>query len=1274
VIAGRFVIDRHAGAGGMSTVYRAFDRVTGVPAALKVLHLGGDEDAERAAREAAILAELDHPAIVRYLAHGVADSGEPWLAMEWLDGEDLAARLSRERLSPAECIQVAERAAAALACAHARGTIHRDVKPGNLFLPGGDPGRLVVLDFGVARSADTRRLTRTGTLLGTLGYVAPEQIRSEEIDARADVFALGCVLFECLTGRPAFAAEHPMAVLAKILLEGPPGPATLRTGVPALLDALVQRMLDKDRERRPRDGAAVAAALADLAAPPPEPPSSPSPPASVSLGLAEQRIVSVVLAGDLEAGQGTVRVVARDAPDPDLVRAVAPFGGKVALHAGRAVVITLWSQGDAADRAERAARCALALRERTPSAPICVVTGRGQIAERAVGGELIDRGVAALRAVPPGVVALDEATADALGPRFLVDRGGAGIVLVGLGAPEEAEPLLCGRPAPFVGREREVGMLEAMLSGCAAEAAAGVVLVTGPCGSGKSRLSREVAARLRLREPRLVTLMGRGDALAAGSPLGMIADALRRAAGIREADPPAERRRKLEARAARCLPGPRATHVATFLGEIAGAPAAEGGEALRAARRDPMLMGDSTRAAWEEWLAAECAAGPVLLVLDDLHLGDAATVHLVDAALRNLRDLPLLCLALARPEVEARFPGLWAERAPHVVRLGPLSRRAGEALVRRAIGDDADPAVVARVVEHGGGNPFYLEELSRAVAAGRGDAFPASMLDAVEARLDAEGMDAKRALRAASVFGRAFTREGVAALTGGAGDEAAACLSRLAARELIAPASGPAADTGEYVFRDACVREAAYAALTDEDRALGHRLAGAFLERAGPADPVAMAEHFRRGGEPRRSVPWSLRAAGQALEASELSAAIARAEEGVACGGGSPAEIGALRLIQAEAHVWRGELAAAAERGEEAALLLEPGGAPWFRAFTQIALAAGRRGDLDRVEALLGPALTAPIRPGADGARVVCLGFCASQLLFGGRLAAADPLHAALGEVSLASDAQARGIVHQVQAFRASLAGDLGGCRDGLVAALTAFEEAGDRRNACATRGNLGYVHAQLGDLAGAEEALSAAHVAADRLDLADLATVVEHNLGPVLAGCGRLDEARRLEQRAVKAFAQQGDRRLLAVAQVYLARIALAADDLAEAERAAAAALEAADGAPPARPYALATLGAVLLRSGRIADACAATGAAHAALAAGEPIEEGEAFVGLCHARALLAAGEIEALPAALADARARLLDRAACIRDPEWRRRFLADVADNAETLALAAAWVGG
>jgi tetratricopeptide (TPR) repeat protein len=1329
IVGERFVVEREAGSGGMGTVFRAIDRLDGSGVALKVLRGSDAGDVERFTQEAAILAELRHPAIVRYVAHGV-DDGRHYLAMEWLEGEDLACRLARRALSASDAVTLVRRAADALACAHARGMVHRDLKPSNLFLPGGDVSRLKLVDFGIARITGQSRLTCTGVLLGTPGYVAPEQLHGDRaVDPRTDVFSLGCVFFECLTGRPAFAGEHALGALAKILLQDAPSARAVCPEVPEALDALILRMLAKDPSRRPRDGAEVAAELDDalsrLASGAPaldeaaafgEPsdgrgsrPSAPPPSwcGAAALTLNEQRIVSVVLAGDPDIGDRTLPSAgARPLHATEVAAAVEPYGGRVELQAGRALVVTLWGHGNAGDRATQAARCALALRARSADLAICVVTGRGLVSAQRVGGELIDRGVGALRGARSGTILLDEATAGALGPRFEIEGEGERL-LTGERAVPEAPPLLLGRPSPCVGRERELAILTGAFDGCVAESMAGVVLVSGPPGIGKSRLCRAFLDRIGERAERslpdgrphvhpghlqgCLVLTGRGDSLgadplraggacekAAGSPFGMIADAIRRAAGIRDGEPIAARRAKLAARIGRRVPPAAAPRVTAFLGELTSTPFPdEAHDALRTARENAILMGDSMQTAWEDWISAECAAHPVLLVLDDLQWGDAATVRLVDATLRNLRELPLMVLCLARPEVGARFPGLWEERELSVIRLGPLSRRASERLVRDALGE-GDAALLARVVERGGGNPFYLQELVRAVAEGRDDVFPASVLDAVEARLDAEGGEAKRVLRAASVFGDRFSRDGVSALTASEPRLAGEWLERLAARELIAPASAPALPgDADYVFRHALVREAAYATLVDADRALGHLLAGEWLERTGHTEALAMAEHFQRGGSPARSVRWYRRAAEQALEASDLEAAIERADKGVASGA-EPDDRGALRLIQAEAHVWRGELAPAEARALEASALLAAGSAPWFRAVTQAVLAAGKLGGFDRVEGWVDPASAASIAPGAEGARIVCLSQCASFLIFGGRIAAADQLIEAIDRAlaagdpqrspPIAIDAEAFGLVHQMRSFRASAAGDLGTGLDETAAALAAFEQAGDRRNACAMRANLGFFFAELGDFERAEEALRAALAEADRMGLHDLATAAMHNLGHVLAYRGALDEARLIELRAVESFARQGDPRMEGVARAYLAKIALLSADLETAEREARAAAEALRAARPLRPLAVAVLARVLLAGGRSAEARPLAYEAFSELEALGAMEEGESLVRLVHAEALMSAGDGRAFASAIGVASDRLLARAARISDPGWRRRFLADVPENARTLSLA------
>jgi serine/threonine protein kinase len=167
--------------------------------AVKLLQAGDhSQAAERFAREAQVLCELRHPGIVEYLAHGVTGDGQPYLAMEWLAGEDLARRLARGALSLADSLTLLRRTASALAVAHQRGIVHRDLKPSNLFLRGGEVERVAILDFGIARRrALSHAITATGGVIGTPAYMAPEQARGErDLTPAVDVFSLGCVLFE----------------------------------------------------------------------------------------------------------------------------------------------------------------------------------------------------------------------------------------------------------------------------------------------------------------------------------------------------------------------------------------------------------------------------------------------------------------------------------------------------------------------------------------------------------------------------------------------------------------------------------------------------------------------------------------------------------------------------------------------------------------------------------------------------------------------------------------------------------------------------------------------------------------------------------------------------------------------------------------------------------------------------------------------------------------------------------------------------------------------
>jgi tetratricopeptide (TPR) repeat protein len=1275
----------------MGAIFRARDLLDESIVALKILYSVDNLDVERFEREAKILASLEHPRIVRHIAHGVTSSGERYLAMEWLRGQDLALRLVRRPLAPSEILAVLRNAAEALAYASERDIIHRDIKPSNLFLVDNDVARLKILDFGIARpNRETGRLTFTGGVLGTPGYMSPEQLQGQTASPQVDVFSLGCVVFECLTGRPAFEGAHLMAALAKVLFQEPPRVRQLRPDVPEPLERLVARMMSKRAVDRPASAAAVLEELAQMeealavwaTGPADVTLSSPHasqtiPPSGTDdnvLTMREQRLVSLVLAGDADATDGPRSTREQDWSEDMEIRSMVAACGATLVELGRGSLVAMVSgPGSAVDRAERAAQCALALSSRFVGLPVCVTTGRGISSAQIIEGTVIDRGVRALRDTTHGKVRLDEVTASMLSTRFKLSREPDGVFLSGETTFDEGVPLLLGKPSPWVGRSRELRTLEGVFAGCVQESLASAVLVVGPAGSGKSRLCREFLSRSQQQNEHLTVLMGRAGSVAAGSAYGMIADAIRRAAGIRDGEPLDVRRRKLTARLSRSIDSARLPTIAAFLGELISTPFPDNqARGLRAARDDAMLMSDATRAAWEDWIAAECASQPLILVLEDLHWGDAATVRLVGSTLRNLHDLPLMVLVLSRPEVHDHFPSLWAERDVQLVKLGPLPAKASEQLVRGVLGDQMSPEIVARLIERADGNPFYLEEIIRAVAAGKQDELPDSVLGTVEARLDAEGAEAKRVLRAASVFGERFSKLGVAALLGGEArtSELDGTLQMLAAHELISPVRTPGAIVPDYMFRHSIVREAGYAMLTEPDRELGHRLAGDWLERTGHNDAMVLAEHFRRGGVPDRAVRWYRRAAELALEAHDLPAALERAARAIECGA-SGEELGAIRLIEADAYVWRGALAEAEERANEAAKLLPPRSPAWFRAIMQAGHAAGRLGATDRVGHWIEVAGGDVQDDDAWRAQMICLSRCGNYLVFSGRYAEAEALIAQLdrsvkGHGHL--DPEVAAMLHELRAFRASAAGDPGACLHQLQLALQAFEQSNDLRNACVARGNIGAMQTELGDFEGAETTLRSALATATRLGLDDVEAMVQHNLGHALLYVGRWDEARSIEHKAIASFDRQGAVRFEGVARSYAAKIALSSGDLAAAEQEARAAAQLLAAAPPLRPAAVAILSRVLLAAGRTAEALDAARDAYRELETLGSLEEGEATVRLAYAEALTRSGDVAEAAKVLTSAREQLLARAAKISDLVWRERFLTQVPDNARTLALA------
>ena len=252
LIAKRYELEELVGAGGMSSVYRAHDSLLERHVALKVMHeqlITDGDHVERFRREARLAAQLSHPNIVTVIDRGEQEDRQ-FIVFEYVEGENLKSLIVREAPLPErEAVELALQIAEGLAFAHANGLVHRDVKPQNVLLT--EDGRAKVTDFGIARSIDVHRgLTRTGTVMGTSDYISPEQARGGPVDACSDIYSLGAVLYELLTGEVPFPGENFVSVAMRHLNEPVPSVRGQRPDVSPRLDAAVQSAMAKDPDDR----------------------------------------------------------------------------------------------------------------------------------------------------------------------------------------------------------------------------------------------------------------------------------------------------------------------------------------------------------------------------------------------------------------------------------------------------------------------------------------------------------------------------------------------------------------------------------------------------------------------------------------------------------------------------------------------------------------------------------------------------------------------------------------------------------------------------------------------------------------------------------------------------------------------------------------------------------------------------------------------------------------------------------------------------------------
>lgn len=1342
-VADRFVVEAVAGRGASGTVYRALDLASNEVVALKLVGIQRDEQDQRFAREVAALAEIDHPGVVRYVDHGtgVHDRRVRYLAMEWLEGHDLRARLRASRagvaaaggggtlaehddgrepgqvdatraestigppLTVAEVLGLARGVSEALACVHNAGVVHRDIKPSNILLQDGDPGRPKLVDFGVARltqGVPDLALTKTGAFVGTPLYMSPEQARTEgDITPATDVWSLGAVIYECLAGVAPFSGKHFSAVLARILLEEPASLVAVTPDLPLSFEQAIMRMLRKEVEGRPADGARLVELLAQVgevaAATGQGRADSTATTASRSgshvLTTDERRVNCVLFArlghassldvtrADAPAdptadpidssGLGDVTEAGAARPRADSFDRVRRHGRLDVLADGTLMLVP--HAKNPKDQAIEAARAVLALGTADPDAAAFIAMGRSESATHAGVGELLDHAVGTLGRMQPGDLVVDAAVARLVEGRFVLEPAGNNHALRRELEAEERR-LLLGRPTRVVGRRRELGLLGATWEEVVEDQVARCVLISAPAGAGKSRLRWEFERLVEREGSSVARVVGHGDSLSAGSPFGLIAPAVRRWFDIAEGEAPASRRAKV---LDHCAPlfgrDPSGRRTALFLGELVDARFdAALDPALAAARKDPMLRGQNMGEAFVAWLAALTRREPVLVVLEDLHWGDRPSIQFLDQALRILDDAPLMVMATARPEVREVFPDLWKGRSLHTLELDPLTRRACTQLVDQVLGDEVDANIRDAIVARCDGNALYLEELIRAAAQGDGAGTPETVLGMVEARLDGLGSGPKQVLKAAAVFGEVFWAQGVTNLLRGAvaSADVQAWLDELAESEVVRrqPVSQLPGQS-QFRFHHALVRDAAYSTMLPGDAAVAHLTAARWLVEAGASDALSLAGHFDRGKAPNEAATWYGRAAHQALEGGDLVGARERATRALVLCTQSESR-GELLALESVAAYWQSDYEGARRAGLASLDELTPGTGTWFIASGSALVSSARLADEATVAQLFSKITTTPAASDAASERVIALCRGAFQLVFACRFDDADPVLSQIA-VQLDSgaeiDALTRAQAHHVQGVRAAHVGDVATFLHHLERAVVAFETAGDRRNVALERTTVAWCHAELGNLRIAERLCRGNLAHCLEIKATQAITYAKVNLGYILSLLGdeSREEARDVLLDAIDSCRSVGNQRLEGWARAHLSAVEhfVGAHDVEFAHADAAVTLL--DGTPGLRAWAMAARARARHALGEGEGALSDATAAMEVLRRLGGILQGESLPPLIHAK-ILAELDRERARAAATWARDRLRERARRLGNSEWQASFLA-LPDNKQTLEL-------
>jgi tetratricopeptide (TPR) repeat protein len=780
---GPYRLERPIGSGGMGTVWRAWDERLRRWVALKQIRADVTlrHGRERLWREARAAARLNHPSIV-HVYDILEETDGDWIVMELVEGKTIRGLLDEETtLPPARVVKLCREIAEGLAEAHAQGILHRDLKAANVVVA--LSGRAKILDFGLAKEIlreegpRDQALTQSGFILGTCHAMSPEQAFGRPLDERSDLFSLGSLLYEMLTGTAPFRAENNVLSLARVMDFTPPPLQRSHPDIPLALGELVGRLLQKEPHNRPRSAAEVLAAL-EAATHPAQPPTAvpvaegrvaPADQATLEQGLepghrqsgGERRTVTIACCGlvqldraSREAGALELEVLSEAATAFEtLGREICrKLSGTLGGVLGRTLWLYFGYPQAHENDAERAIHAVRELQARFAALPVstahrlavrtgvhtgpAVAVGRPSTGQALQPGDTFDIAMAIQSHVQAGKIGVSAASFQLLEKRFAVQPLSAvhlrdldaTIAVYELGAPLEAGSGEAGPVSPLVNREAELQILLDRFR-LARSVGGQAVLITGEAGIGKSRLVRALSEHLSQNPSKdggaaeaPVWLTAHGSVFAQNTPLAPIIHLLERVIFPAAADDDDASSNTAEGSAE----DPKLRRLEAILDEHGlsrpdYAPLLGELLSLPTEERYPLVLSPEARrkrtlAAILALLGALAERQPVVLVIEDLHWIDPSTLELLDLLLGELPLLSLLLVTTFRPD----FTAPWRHQTSATqLNLGGLSESHAAQLIRQVAEGRGLPAQMhLEIVVRTDGNPLFVEELTKAVLEG----------------------------------------------------------------------------------------------------------------------------------------------------------------------------------------------------------------------------------------------------------------------------------------------------------------------------------------------------------------------------------------------------------------------------------------------------------------------------------------------------------------------------------------------------------------------------